>query len=63
VEGEEASENVTLKLNTKTKNDFTEIIQVAMYFLLTSAKGRETICIRIFKNELNSCFTLKKFSS
>jgi hypothetical protein len=49
--GEERIKNITFKLNSKMKNDFTEIIEAGMQFLLTCVEGRRTICIRIFSNE------------
>jgi hypothetical protein len=49
--GEERSENVTFKLNSKMKNDFTEIIEAGMQSVLTCVEGRDVICIRIFRNE------------
>jgi len=60
---EERRENVTFKLNSKMKNDFTEIIEAGMQTVLTCVEGRDTICIRIFGNEWNSCFNLKKSPS
>jgi hypothetical protein len=44
-------ENMTFKLNSKMKNDFTEIIEAGIQSLLTCVEGRHTICIRIFRNE------------
>jgi hypothetical protein len=41
------------------KNDFTEIIAAGMQSLLSCVEGRDMICIRIFRNEWNSCSTPK----
>ena len=51
VRGEERSENVTFKLNSKMKNYFTEIIVAEMESWLTCVEGRDKTCIRIFRNE------------
>jgi hypothetical protein len=48
---EERRGSVTFKLNSKTKNDFTEIIETGIQSLLTCVEGRDTICIRIFRKE------------
>jgi hypothetical protein len=51
VRGEERSENVTFKLNSKMKNYFTEIIVAEMESWLTCVEGRDKTWIRIFRNE------------